>query len=256
MGRLRQAAGGLARLADSYGRGRNFWWDFLPFVAVLVTYDSFSNLIPQLNHRVHYDPALGFDRWLGQGTLPSVWLQHHLLGPGLAWYDLAFLAVYLLHFICMVALALVIWKYRIQWFRRFMGAFLVVTYGAFLFFLAYPTAPPWLAARQGLVHGLMPVLDRILDSLSASLPLARLYRGSEPNPVAALPSLHAAYPTLIWLFARRIWGWRLGLYLAWYPIGVWLAVVYMGEHYVADVLAGIGLALVGYWLGLRIDKQA
>ena len=57
----------------------------------------------------------------------------------------------------------------------------------------------------------------------------------DDNPVAAVPSLHGAWSTLV---ALIIWRWRPRLW----PIGVayalvqQFAVVYLGEHYVADLL--------------------
>jgi membrane-associated phospholipid phosphatase len=67
------------------------------------------------------------------------------------------------------------------------------------------------------------------------------------NPVAAMPSLHAAFPFLGFLFAQRLLGWR-----AWplfvYTVIVWLAVVYLGEHYVVDVVGGALWAFFFYWV--------
>jgi membrane-associated phospholipid phosphatase len=65
--------------------------------------------------------------------------------------------------------------------------------------------------------------------------------------VAAIPSLHAAYPLLLLLFAWRFFGLR-ALVLAPYVAGVWLAVVYMGEHYVFDVLVGAAYSVAAFVL--------
>ena len=57
-----------------------------------------------------------------------------------------------------------------------------------------------------------------------------------PNDVAAFPSLHAAYPTLAFLFTQRAFG-RVGYLMVGYAACVWFAVVYLGDHYLVDVLA-------------------
>jgi hypothetical protein len=58
------------------------------------------------------------------------------------------------------------------------------------------------------------------------------------NPVAALPSLHAAYPLLLCLFfwpvASRAWR----VVLATYVVAMGFVLVYGAEHYVFDLLLG------------------
>src|SRR2546421_195556 len=58
-----------------------------------------------------------------------------------------------------------------------------------------------------------------------------------PNQVAAFPSLHAGYPFLAFLFARRAFG-RVGWVMLAYSACVWFAVVYLADHYVVDILGG------------------
>jgi membrane-associated phospholipid phosphatase len=62
-----------------------------------------------------------------------------------------------------------------------------------------------------------------------------------------MPSLHAAYPWLFFLFACRLWGTR-GWLVILYPAAVFFAVVYLGHHYVADVIGGIVYASASYAL--------
>jgi membrane-associated phospholipid phosphatase len=62
------------------------------------------------------------------------------------------------------------------------------------------------------------------------------------NPVAAMPSLHTAFATLVALFiaARLRSRWRYLIFA--YPVLMGLTLVYTGEHYVLDVVFGIGYA--------------
>jgi membrane-associated phospholipid phosphatase len=68
---------------------------------------------------------------------------------------------------------------------------------------------------------------------------------SGANPVAAMPSLHAAYPTYIALVAMRVWG-KKGIPVIALPAGVMFATFYLGHHYVIDALAGAVYALVAF----------
>jgi hypothetical protein len=63
--------------------------------------------------------------------------------------------------------------------------------------------------------------------------------------VAAFPSLHAAYPFLAFLFARRAFG-RAGWLMLAYTACVWFAIVYLGEHWVVDIIGGVAYASVAY----------
>jgi PAP2 superfamily len=74
-----------------------------------------------------------------------------------------------------------------------------------------------------------------------------VYQLFDPNQVAAIPSLHAAYPTLLLLFACRFFGAR-ALVLTPYVLGVWVAVIYMGEHYVFDVVMGALYGVAAFFL--------
>jgi hypothetical protein len=71
-----------------------------------------------------------------------------------------------------------------------------------------------------------------------------------PNQVAAFPSLHAGYPFLAFLFARRAFG-RVGWLMLVYSACVWFAVVYLADHYVVDILGGLAYASIAYWLVLH-----
>ena len=82
----------------------------------------------------------------------------------------------------------------------------------------------------------------------------------DPNPYAAIPSLHAGYAFLCFLFVVAIawktrWRWwALGVG-AIYPLAQSFAVVYTGNHYVVDLMLGYvyaGAALGGVgWLWRR-----
>ena len=99
--------------------------------------------------------------------------------------------------------------------------------------------PPWLASDDGYLG---PV-TRLVGDVNAHVPvisLAPLWENGSRygNPVAAVPSLHAAYTLLISLFLfRRLEG-RLRHLLWLYPAAMAFALVYSGEHYVADILLG------------------
>ena len=64
------------------------------------------------------------------------------------------------------------------------------------------------------------------------------------NPVAAMPSLHTGYATIIALFVLSTVSSRLAWLMLLYPAAMAVSLVYLGEHYVIDVVAGIVYAVV------------
>ena len=81
--------------------------------------------------------------------------------------------------------------------------------------------------------------------------MSRYYNGLNPNPVAAFPSLHAAFPFLGFLALRRVYPRAAWLAFVW-CILVWFSVVFLGEHYVVDVIAGVALAALSWWVMMKV----
>ncbi|MQA75559.1 MAG: phosphatase PAP2 family protein, partial [Solirubrobacterales bacterium] len=124
--------------------------------------------------------------------------------------------------------------------------------GCALYF-ALPTAPPWWASEQGYLAG--PV-ERVADEVATEAApeevrrimvdvgegvwgpaWARLYDSLGGNPWAAMPSLHFATSLMAALLLAEIHP-LLGGVGAAYAATLAVALVYLGEHYVTDLLAG------------------
>jgi membrane-associated phospholipid phosphatase len=217
-----------------------------PFVALLLVYESFRGIADNLNSHVHYSLAPHVDRFLF-GSLPTQTLQNWLWKGHTSWYDILLYIPYMLFFVVPLGLAILVWKTKDSYYWRVVVTYLLVFFGAFLTFLLYPTAPPWLAAQN---HYIEPI-TRVSSSVWYSLGIHNfpsVYNHIAPNPVAAVPSLHAACATLLTIFVFKLYGWRWGLLSAIYPFLIYVGVVYEGEHYAFDVICGIAYAVAGYLL--------
>ena len=93
-------------------------------------------------------------------------------------------------------------------------------------------------------------------SRSSSLSFEGLFqRGAEyANPVAAVPSLHAAYTLLFAIYLWRVRRWAQPLLVA-YVAAMAFALVYTAEHYVADILLGWSYTILAVWVVHRIADQ-
>ena len=173
------------------------------------------------------------------GTPPSVWLQQHLVDGATHWYDAVAALVYVTHFVSIPLVTGLVWFRLRGRFRAWLTAVVTFTVVGVAGYLVYPAAPPWMASDLGAVGA----VDRLslvgwhyLDLTSVAR-LSALGQGGS-NPVAAMPSLHAGAALLVAGFLHPAVGppWRAAL--AAYVLLMGLALVYTGEHYVVDVVAG------------------
>jgi membrane-associated phospholipid phosphatase len=212
--------------------------EWLPFFGLLVAYDFLRGAVSVAPDRAHVAAQIAIDKAIAGGAVPTVWLQSHLWSPGHAhWYDYGVWAVYMTHFFVVWVTAAVLWRVSRPRFRRYAVLTIVLTLAAFATYWSYPAQPPWLTAES--MH--LPAVDRIVPGVWGHLGVTTaqsVYEdGHLVNPVAAMPSLHAAYPFMLLLF---FWpaGWYVRIGLALYTLAMGFALVYGGEHYVTDILAG------------------
>lgn len=237
------------------GIGLRFLLNFGPFIGLLMSYDGLRGYADVLNKNVHFSEMINFDRWL-TGVIPPNWLQQHLYHGSLQWYDYYFYFLYMMHFTAPILFAAVIWRTRSNQYWRYVLSFVVLSYLGFLTYVIFPAAPPWMAAAQGLIDPIHRLGGDIWAQMGVH-DFPTLYAKFAPNQVAAVPSLHAAYPVLAWLFVRRLYGNRAAAVFAIYPLSMAFGVVYLGEHYLFDVLLGAAFAVGAYWaVNLGFDRFA
>jgi membrane-associated phospholipid phosphatase len=220
--------------------------EWLPFFGLLVAYDFLRGAVSVAPARAHVAAQLAVDKALAGGAVPTVWLQDHLWTAGHPrWYDYGVWAVYMTHFFVVWITAAVLWRVSRSRFRRYAVVTIALTLGAFLTYWLYPAQPPWLTGETLQ----LPAVDRIVPEVWGQLGVPTMQstyeNGNLVNTVAAMPSLHAAYPFMLLLFF-----WPAGRYvrlgLALYTLAMGFALVYGGEHYVTDILAGWAMAAAVY----------
>ena len=242
-------------VAMAFGQARQWLKRFVPFVALLLVYESFRGLAPHLNAHVNYGFMVAADKLLFFGHLPTTLLQNVWWHGQVQWYDFVFYGAYTLHFVLPFALAVLVWKTREKRYWPVVTSFLVVSFLGFVTFLAFPAAPPWLASDKRLTEPIARVSTSIWYAFGIH-DFPSVYNKISPNPVAAVPSLHAAYSFLFALTLTRLYKtkWR---WLAWmYPLLIWVGTTYMGEHYVIDIIIGVLYAGLSYWAAPRVVRAA
>ena len=114
--------------------------------------------------------------------------------------------------------------------------------------------PPWYAAQTGeLGRGEELALRRMMIEHGAVFwkgAWGPLYDVLGGNPLAAMPSLHFATSVMAALLLAEV-GPVAGALGAGYAATLGFALVYLGEHYAVDLLAGAALTLAVRRLGPR-----
>lgn len=219
--------------------------EWLPFFGLLVLYDFLRGAVSVAAGQAHVAPQLAFDRAIGGGEVPTVWLQRHLWDAGhLHWYDIAIWAVYLTHFFVVWIVAAALWRVARPRFHGYVALTVLVTLAAFLTYWRFPAQPPWMVPELAPVDRIVP---QVWDRLGVGTAQSVYEDGRLVNTVAAMPSLHAAYPCMLLLFFWAA-GWRVRIVLGLYTLAMAFALVYGGEHFVADIVAGWAIAGAAYGL--------
>jgi hypothetical protein len=229
------------------GRTKQFLWDWIPVLLLLFGYEYLRGLVPLLAKSPNIYPMIQADQFMF-GYLPSIELQKHLFSANLfKWYDYMAVTLYISHFVIPMITAFIFWLFNRRAFKHYTAGFLVLSYLAFITYIIFPAMPPWMASNLGHIPPLQKIMDQVMSSFATPISVPTIYGFFGANLVAAVPSLHAAYPLLIFLFVRKYVPW-LGLAILPYVFGVWFSVVYLGEHYVIDVIIGILYAIMAYML--------
>ncbi len=181
------------------------------------------------------------DRVIGLGTLPNMRLQRAISRPGEVTTLDRFLSV--IHWAWFMEPHAALLFVQTRHLDRFPRAArqLAATYdiGCALYF-AVPTAPPWWAAEQG--YASEDVRRIMVDAGEQVWRRAwePLYDSFNSNPWAAMPSLHFATSLMAAIHLRE--AGRVPGALGWgYAATLAFALVYLGEHYVTDLVAGAAL---------------
>jgi membrane-associated phospholipid phosphatase len=224
-----------------------FVTDWLPLLAGTVLFDAVRGGIFFITIRLHLPVYAVYPIELEHAVFRTpaaplilqLWRTH--------WLDVAAVTVHASHFAFFLLFGLVLWHLRPDHFARFRRALLLVMLIGLAGYVAVPSIPPWMAAVR---FHLLPPIDHVVAQIyNRSFP--ELYGVFDTNPIAAMPSLHVAFPVTCALIAFQAYGKRTGLVFSAYALVVTLAVIYLGEHYAVDVVAGVGVAVTAVVVGRR-----
>jgi membrane-associated phospholipid phosphatase len=220
--------------------------------AYLAAYKSPHDDPDAQEQRTHFRYPIVADRALGLGDLPTLRLQRALarVGPeGAEWQALDRVLVWA-HWVWFLVphgtVAYMLVRHPARFPRAAVLMYAVFDVGASFYWLV-PTAPPWYAGADGDERGARDAgeVRRMMVEYGEHFwqdgwgPLYSVLGG---NPLAAMPSLHFATSLMAALLLAEA-GPLAGALGATYTATLGFALVYLGEHYVVDLLAGAALTV-------------
>jgi membrane-associated phospholipid phosphatase len=223
------------------GRTAQFVKELTPFIILLMSYEALQGVAGSLTlSPVIHHAGSG----VSYGIIEAV--QSAFLSPDLT--DIMSL-LYGLHFPLVIGSAILLWYSSKVLYRRYVYSLVACSYVSLIFYTLAPSAPPW---YNGVASNLLATTSAQIGSSSLFSELARIGSLIESDKLAAFPSLHAAYVVLFSYFTiklKRIFG------IVSIPItvGVLFSTVYLGQHYITDLVAGIAVAAVCVLIVTRLD---
>lgn len=140
--------------------------------------------------------------------------------------------------------------------RKFILFFFVVQFISTPIYYAMPIIDPLTMYVFNILHINLPSrINMEVDSykpdplvLNFQNGVFKSYKQSDNFlALTTFPSLHAAWGFGIVLFAFLLWPWLDLILLPWFILEI-IGAVYVGEHYVVDLLLGIVMALIAFFL--------
>lgn len=244
---------GVGRTADEM---RLMVRDWIALVIIYMIYDYSRGTADQLGIGVNYTLPRDIDRFIFLGRDPNVWMQSLLLRSDVRWYDVGGSIIYMLHFVLpVIPLAMLRVRNRVEWLR-YVRRFALTLYIAVACFIVFPSAPPWMAARDGYLRPVYRITGRGWWELNLKTVSKTLDRGAAVlNAVAAMPSLHAGMSMLVALwFTRNSPRWVRIAAMA-YPLAMMVTLVYFGEHWVVDCFAGWLIVFAAFSIANQWEKR-
>ncbi len=233
----------LILIAFCLGRLSSLIRDWTPIVLLLFSYEYLHGYADKIIGKVHSTDVIYWEEKLFGTPVWTVRLQQWFYTPGHAhWYDYACGIIYYGHSFIALFVAFGLWLYRRDLFRIWVRIYVYLSFAGFITYVLFPAMPPWMASQLHLIPSIHKIIDEVMPDGTVGVVSAMT-----SNLVAAMPSLHAAFPAIGFFFMLKYFR-KGAIPYALYSLSVFFAIVYLGEHYLLDTVAGIGYAAAVFYI--------
>ena len=136
-------------------------------------------------------------------------------------------------------------------YQRYVYSLVASSYISLFFYLFMPLAPP---CYTGVSTNLLDPGAMQFGWSSLISSLDNIGELIESDKVAAFPSLHAAYVVLFCYFTLKLRK-RYGLVSVPITVGVLFSTIYLGQHFIIDLVAGAAIAAACVFIVTRIAAR-
>ena len=219
----------------------HFWRHWYPHLFFLFCFEEMAKLVHLFSPGWQDAKLIAFDHWL-TGVNPSLWLER-FAHPSLNEF-MQF--AYFTYFVFLLVLGGILY-YECDW----KSYWSVMTYSAIGYGLGYviamlfPVQSPWFA-MAGMWHG-----ELVGGPFTALINLIEKFGRVHG---AAFPSQHVAGAVAALLGAWRHRRWLFWSFLP-FVLCMCVSTVYVRNHYIADVFAGMVTGTLGYVIGVWLMRK-
>ncbi len=215
------------------GRTTQLIRELAPFLFLLLSYEALQGVAGSFAS----GPVVQIVPHTGTATTLSfvATIQTAFYSPGLT--D-AMSVVYGLHFPLVIASAILLWYSDKFLYKKYVYSLVACSYVSLLFYVLMPSAPPW---YTGVATNLLEPGGTLQSPSNLISTLANIGELIESDKLAAFPSLHAAYIVLFCYFTLKLKK-VYGIVSVPITIGVLFSTIYLGQHFIIDLVAGASVA--------------
>ena len=210
------------------GRTAQFVKELTPFVVLLMSYEALQGVAGSLTLAPVIHPAGSGVSYGLIEAVQSAFLSRDLTDA---------MSLLYLHFPLVIGSAILLWYSNKVLYKRYVYSLVA--------------APPW---YNGVVSNLLATTSAQIGSSSLFSELARIGSLIESDKLAAFSSLHAAYVVLFSYFTIKLKK-TYGLVSIPITIGVLFSTIYLGQHYITDLVARVVVAAACVIVVTRMDRK-
>gem|GEM_PF-950778 len=208
-----------------------FLKSWIPFLIVFLSYEALQGLVSVVVANSGIISLYAIDAPLWGFNLTGA-VQSALLSPTMTAVMTFF---YSLHLPLVILASIYLWYADKSIYKKYTYAIIVTSYCALVTFLLFPTAPPWYeGAAANLLQG--------INSAAPVQVYTHVMNLIEADKFAAFPSLHSAF-AIIFIFYMRRRGRLYGLAALPITAGILFSTIYLGQHYLIDIIGGAAYSL-------------